>query len=508
MHRKLFGVLGGMELLTALVLYAFVWQLPGPADVQDTVGRIERVSHNASTQVQHLRDEVRVVRERQPQLQKLSVRLQKQLRIVSANLRNQQVDYRTVRTISSALGDAAAGLEGLGKTLDPEAVGQLGSGLKVTADYLDKQVAPGAEVAAARLENTTALIRADAELLASLMKAAPLDLRAAKAAAVGLGKFDDGLRRLGPGLKMQNYSAIREGFKGLETSLNGGAAQVERLAKLTYPSVSVEGLRLEIEHKPLWPEAKETAEGLRKASRGVKAASKELEGLTKELPKLRESLDGSRKVVSATRTALDSALKQQEKLEPLLKNIPLHAARLAEELPQVGGDLARILRETARLKEVAALLRQAQKSVDSAVERWPQLRTNLSKSSVLLRATQKQLRTALRQRKEYEAAARQTLILTDTFAGALPFLTEQVEEHLIQQEESLAQLGDSLDEVSAAMPACSQTASRLLVTTRLLLSLVAGMIALHAIYVLAGVGMGGPLAPAPARPSGVGVPES
>jgi hypothetical protein len=495
MRHRFFAALGGLELLTALVLFTFVWQLPGPAQVQDTVGRMERVSHNAGTQVRRLRDQVRVVRERQPQLQKLSVRLQKQLRMVGDNMRSQQVDYRTVRTVGDALGDVATGLDGLAQTLDPQGIGQVGTGLRTTADYLDKQVAPNAEAAADRVERTTALIKADAERLSALMRGAPLDLRAAKAASAGLGKFDDGLARLVKGLKAQKYDEIREGFKGLETALSGGAAQVDRLAKLTYPVMSVEGLRLEVEHKPLWPEAKTTAEGMRKAAKGVTAASKELAGLHKELPKLRESLEGSQKVVTSTRQALDTALKQQEKLEPLLKNVPAHAALLAEELPQVGGNLAKILRETGRLKELAGLLRQVQHGIDMGAQRWPELRGNLGQSSVLLRATQKQLRTALAQRKEFEAAAKQTLILTETFAGALPFLTEQLEEHLLQQEESLKELSDSLEEVSAAMPACSQTASQLLVTTRLLLALVAGMVALHAAYVLAGTRVGAPHSP-------------
>jgi hypothetical protein len=204
MRRTLFTTLGVMEALTALVLFTFAWQLPGPAEVQDTVGRVERVSHNASTQVRRLREQVRGVRERQPQLQKLSARLQEQLRIVSKNLRHQQIDYRTVRTVGDALGDVAAGLDGLSETLNPRGISEIGTGLKVTADYLDKQVAPGAAEAAGRLEKTTALLKADADRLSALLKAAPLDLRAARAASAGLAKFDDGLTRLAKGMKVQN----------------------------------------------------------------------------------------------------------------------------------------------------------------------------------------------------------------------------------------------------------------------------------------------------------------
>ena len=41
------------------------------------------------------------------------------------------------------------------------------------------------------------------------------------------------------------------------------------------------------------------------------------------------------------------------------------------------------------------------------------------------------------------------------WAEALPLLTEQLDEHLEQQERSLAELGEGLDEVSAALPAAA-----------------------------------------------------
>src|SRR5262249_35396439 len=84
--------------------------------------------------------------------------------------------------------------------------------------------------------------------------------------------------------------------------------------------------------------------------------------------------------------------------------------------------------------------------------------------------------------------------LTKAFAAALPLLTEQMAEHLEQQERSLAQLGDSIDHVSEVMPAVSQGASRLLVTTRWLLCLVALMVSLHAAYVVLGARLGPPCA--------------
>jgi hypothetical protein len=484
MRRTVFHALGVLEFLVALVLLAFAWQLPGPAEVHDRVGRVERVSRQTGRQVEQLRKRFEALRERRPQMQALALRLQTQMRLVNDNLAGQKVDYATVRNVSDALGDVAKGLDGLSDTLDPRGIGQIGAGLKATADYLDGKVAPAAAKAAGQFEQTAADVRTDALRLGTLLREAPPDLKAAREIYDGLGKFSDGLERMDRVLKLQQLGAMREGFKGLESSLTTGAEQVERLAGYTYPVVSFNGLKPVVEQKQFWPEGDKIAEGMRKGAKGVAAAAKEADGLAADLPKLRQALDESRRVAATTREALGTALKQQEKVEPLLKDVPRHAARLAEELPQLSADLGKILRDTAQLKEVAALLRQSQKGVDAAVARWPDLRKDLGRSAVLLRATRSQLDNALAHRAEYEAALRQTQLLSKTFSAALPLLTEELEEELHQQEQALGDLGSSIDEVNAVLPACAQSASRILQTTRLLLALVAVIFAVHACHLV------------------------
>ncbi len=222
-----------------------------------------------------------------------------------------------------------------------------------------------------------------------------MELKAAKAMVESLSRFEDGLARMKKVVSLDSFDAMREGFKGLEESLDSGAAQVEKVADYTIPKVTVKGLKVTVEEKDFWPEGKTIAEGMRKGAKGCQAAGKEMDALKKELPKLGDSLEQSRKVVSATRQALASALASQEKLEPVLKNLPRNLAKLATELPALTTELASVLRETSRLKEVAASLREAEKSIQTATGRWPQLRETLSKSAMLLRVTQKQLRQAL-----------------------------------------------------------------------------------------------------------------
>src|SRR5262249_53154751 len=157
-----------------------------------------------------------------------------------------------------------------------------------------------------------------------------------------LARFGQGLEKMDAFLKLQRLKAMREGFQGLKGALSSGAEQVQRLADYTYPVLTFQGIRPEVNHRQFWPEGRRIAEGLQQAADGVDAAKKELDDLATDLPALRASLMESVQVVNKTREALALALKQQDKVEPLLKDVPEHAARLIEELPKLGGDLARI----------------------------------------------------------------------------------------------------------------------------------------------------------------------
>jgi hypothetical protein len=488
MRRLVFRSLAALEFACGCALAAFAWQLPGTAGVEVAAGRVEKVGRDAGRQVRVLRDECALLRKRQPELLALSRRLEKQMRLVGDRVRGHSLDDDALRTISGALGEIATGLDGFAATLDAKGIASIGKGLGATASYLDGKVMPAADRAAGALEKTTANLKADAGKLAAFLKETPLELKAARAMADSLGKFEEDLGRVTKLAKVENFQAMRDGFKGLETSLDSGADQVDKMAKYTLPKVSIKGLfGISVEEKPLWPDAKTAAAGIRQAAKGCQAAGKEMEAFNAELPKLRDSIEQSRAVVSTTRQALAKALSQQEQIEPVFKRLPQNLARLADDLPQLTGDLAKVLRETSKLKEVATALRTAEQGVEAAVGRWPELKTSLGKSAELLRATRKQLQMALGNRHEFEEMLHETVSLTTMFAEALPVLLGQLESGLSHQEESLGDLGDSIDRVTEAVPAAARSASAILATARLLLALVALMVGLHAGYLLGGV---------------------
>src|SRR5579885_3249239 len=435
MRRLVFVLMGLLELAVAAVLVAFGCQLPARSEVDRTFGRAENVTQHTSQQVKLFRQQVHDLR--RPELQDLGRQLQAETKTVTVTLKAQQVDFDRLRTVGDAMGDVANGLDGLGEALDGDKLGKVGEGLGTTASYLDEQVAPTAARAADHLDKSTAGLRDDAKTLCALLRQAPPDLKATREIHDSLARFSEGLDRMHDLLKPQRLTTMRDGFKGLETSLTTGADQVDRLAGYHYPVVTMRGLKPEVEQRRFWPEGEKIADGMRKAAAGAKSADEEMAALEADLPKLRASLEESRKMADRTRDALGVALKQQDKVEGLLRDVPEHTARLAEELPKLTADLSRILRETERLKEVAAMLRQAQKGVDAAVAKWPQLKTNLSKASTLLRATKGQLHDALERRGDYEAALKQSIVLAESFATLLPVYLESLDLQLRQQEQGL-----------------------------------------------------------------------
>jgi ABC-type transporter Mla subunit MlaD len=479
MRRIVFLFMSLLEFAVAMVLIVFGFQLPSRSEIDTNFGKAERVSQDSSAQVKGLRDQVRDMR--RPELRDMALQLQTQSKTVTTTLKSQNVDFDQVRVISNSLGDVANGLEGFGEALDGDNIRKIGDGFGATADLLDEQVAPSAGRAADSLDKSTALLSEDAKKLSELLRQAPPDLRATREVHDSLARFSEGLDRLNTLLSSERIGAMREGFKGLDTSLSTGADQVDRLSGYHYPIVTMRGLKPDVEQRKFWPDGDKIAEGMRKAAAGARAGDEEMALLEKDLPKLRDSLEESRKVADKTREALALALKQQDKVEVLLKSVPETTARLAEELPRLTAELSRVMRQTERLRDVAKSLRVAQKGVEVAVAKWPELRTSLSRSATLLRMLRTQLDSALERRQEYEAALKQSILLADTFATLLPSYVDSLDLRLQQQEQGLDDLGHSLDQVSNTLPVYARTTNDMIWAARLLSWLMAGIVALHGI---------------------------
>jgi methyl-accepting chemotaxis protein len=492
MRRTVFAAVGALEILAALALLWFGWSLPRPSRAGQGIDRIENATRTASRQVGTVRRQVHDVR--QPEVRQLADKLQVQTQIVTRTLKSQQVDFETVATLRVSLNEAAEGLDGVARVVDPEQIGKLGAGFGETAKFIDETLVPSTTKIADQFDQMAVNLADDAKALGNLLRESTPDLKAARDVHDSLGRFDEGLEKMLKLIELKRLDAIKEGFAGLESSLDLTAKQVEKLAGYTYPSIKVRGLKIEVEEKPFWPNGEKIAEGLGKATEGVRAAQRELDDIAKELPAVRKSLEESRKVVSKTRTALGQTLKQQDKLEQLLRDIPERTAKLADDLPRLAREIAKLLRETKQLREVAAGLRLAQKGVDATVAQWPEMRKGMKQTSSLLKTSAKQLDTVIKNRAEYETSLNQSTELAETFSRMVPLLAEQVSSQLGEQEQSLGDLEKSLDEVGESFPDIRRDAVDMLSAARVLASLFAGIVGLHGAFLLAENRKGKPLA--------------
>src|SRR5262249_13346181 len=161
-------------------------------------------------------------------------------------------------------------------------------------------------------------------------------------------------------------------------------------------------------------------------------------------------------------------------------------------LAQIGlalGATADVL-DFVQARDVARLVRAGGKGVDDLLSRTPEARQNLRNSAALLRETKKHLRDVIDNRPAYEQSLRNTHKILDGFSAAVPMYTHQWGKDLADQERSLTNLGQSIDEVTAVMPEIKSSGARLMVMTRLLLSLLGAIFLLHGGYLAVHLWMG------------------
>jgi DNA repair exonuclease SbcCD ATPase subunit len=479
MRRIVFTLLGVLELGVASVLAGLCLQLPSTQRVHDGFQHAEDISGRAGTQVRLFRNQVRELR--RPELRDLSRRVQAEAQAVTLQLRSQAIDYDSVKAMRDALSDVAEGMDVLGRTVDETQLARVGRGLGQTARFLDERVVPAAERASKELDELGRSLQTDAERVGKRVRNAPADLRAAQALHDDLARLGDGIARMQAALEQDRLGVVRDSFGTLAEALGSGAEEIDTGREhLTFGS-----LALALERRTA--DSGDVSAGLRRAASAARSARTELARMADDLPRVNASLGESRRVVERTRDTLAVALREQDRLEPLLKQLPAQVATLADELPRLSGNLARLLRDTRALRELAEALRRAEQGFDIAVRRWPELRKMLGRSAELLRSARRHLDHTLSHRTEYDAAFRQTASLAEAFGSMLPLLTEHLDEQLRDQELALDDLGRSIDDVGVNIPPAARTTVAVLQTVKWLLALAAAALAIHGGYLLLSV---------------------
>jgi uncharacterized phage infection (PIP) family protein YhgE len=481
--RRLF--LYGLAVLEAAVAAALVYigvQLPSHDEVSANFAHVTKVTDGAEKQVHVMRDQVSDLRDQD--LAAKADQLRRHTRTAADTAGRAQIDFRTVDAIARSLADVSRGLNTWADTVDAERMKQVSAGLGQAATFLDNGVAGPSEKAAADLELTLAGLEKDATRLAALLRQSPPDLKAARTIYDGLASFDAGLEKLGDLLKPDRVDAMKEGLVGLEGSLTSTATEVDKVSGLSYPLVTFNGVRPNVEMKPFWPDGEKVADGLRKATKGVQAANKELDVMGKSLPDIQKALADSRKSVAASRESLGKAVRHQEETEKLLKAVPEQTAVLAEALPKIGKTLAQMLRETRKLRDLATGLRAVRKTLDDTLAVWPDVAKGLKKSAAVLDQARVQLDYAAANREEYERAMESSSQVARSLADMLPAFTDQFDSRLGQQETSLGQMEAGLAEVNDSLPVMEAKTNDLVLTVKWLLYLAGALVGLHAGFVL------------------------
>src|SRR5262245_34466621 len=375
MRRYFLTGVGLLELSIAVAVVMIGLRLPSREEVSDNFGRVEKVTDGSEKQVRLMREQVSDLRRQD--LGSKAEQLRLHTRTAADAASKQKVDFQTVDAIAKSLADVSKGLKTWADTVDAEQMKQVSTGLGQAGAFLETGVADPSEKSAAELEAALAGLEKDATRLATLLRQAPPDLKAAKTIHDGLGSFDTGLEKLTDLVKTERITAMKEGLAGLEVSLSSTADQVEKVSAVSYPIITINGLKPSIETKPFWPDGEKVADGLKKATKGVKAANEQLDVMAKSLPELEKALAESRKSVKVTRESLGTALKNQAETEKLLKAVPDQTATLAEALPSMGKTLTRTLRETKKLRDLANGLKAVQKSLDDTLKGWPEVAAGL-----------------------------------------------------------------------------------------------------------------------------------
>lgn len=484
MRRILLTALGALEVAIAIALFGIGLQLPTREDVTANFARVGKVTDGTEKQVRLMKEQVADLRRQD--LAGKADQLRIHTRTAADTASRQNIDFRTVEAIARSLSEVSKGLTAWADTVDADRMAQVSKGLGETADYLEKGVVAPSEKSAAELDSLLVGMEKDSAQLAVLLRQSAPDLKSARTIHDGLGSFDTGLEKLSEMVKPERIAAMKEGLVGLETSLTSTADQVDKVSALSYPLVTFNGLKPNVEVKPFWPEGEKVAEGLRKATKGVQAANKELEVMGKNLPDLEKALTESRKSVGQTRESLGKALKQQAETEKLMKTVPEQTAALAEALPKIGKTLTAMLRETKKLRDLATGLKAVRDNLDKTMTKWPEVAKGLKTSAVVLDRARVQLDEAASNRVEYEKAMESSSRVARSLADLLPALTDQLDSRLGQQEASLEQMETGLVEVNQSLPVMEAKTGELIQTVKWLLYLTAMMVAVHAGYVLVG----------------------
>jgi hypothetical protein len=187
---------------------------------------------------------------------------------------------------------------------------------------------------------------------------------------------------------------------------------------------------------------------------------------------------------------------RRSELSELAKHLQTQTVSVTSALKNDPVDFETVQSMRDALGEIGDSLDGLAKSLDAAAAKdkaapvQPEFRATLARSATVLKTSSNQLSRALQHRNRYEETLSQSVAVAETLAGTLPFLTEQLDHRLAEEEHALNELENSLTEARAALPIYAQTTTHVLRAGRLLAWLGATIAALHGCYLMLSARMG------------------
>lgn len=215
------------------------------------------------------------------------------------------------------------------------------------------------------------------------------------------------------------------------------------------------------------PNKDEVAAGFQSADRVTQHAGNQAQILRRQVQELRrpELQQLAERLQSQALIVTDTVESEQVDFETV--------QTMRDALAEIGNSLDSLVRTLA-----------AKDKEKNASPPSSDLQATLQRSADVLKTSSNHLNQVLKHRDRYEETLRQSVAIAKTLAVTLPFLTEQLDNRLAEEEHALNELESSLDEVRTALPIYARTTIHVLESGRLLAWLGASLAAVHGCYLM------------------------
>ena len=399
----------------------FLFLLPSKAELDQFANTAGKASENAIEQIALLGSTIDDFQ--QPNIQTSIDNAGLQAKAVAEVLKGQSIDKETVQVLHDAFGDLADGLEKTGDFIDPENALAMATALEDAAEKLETSVVPNADEIANKIEEGVKSFDSMTKHLN----------RIAESSRSGFNNSQQ---------LLSSITSIRNLLKDIEDVI----LVLETISGSSYPLVNAvaDGAHTLANDTrlPGFPNKSYLPQGVTKnallVSTQGKALAKELHYFkTKKFPDIRTNLRETRKGMALAEASLKNGLEHRVDIEQFLAHVCQQLEYLSKEYPRLALQFATVVRDTSKVKAIAATLRASGKRIRTASTELPKIQASISRGTKLLANSQQQLQHVIENRDKYDVALKQTVVTLEGLSVAIPATKSQIDQRLQEQKRIL-----------------------------------------------------------------------